>query len=525
MVYAKSVDLKEEKEIPSQPSLVDITSHAVLLQHAGPHDLKHGIVVLPEGAALIGAGPITSNEFALPIHGTYIAGRFLDDEDISALGARTHLKVALFPWVEDGLPSDVMSAKTLLEAGELRVASVQGADLLAGYSVIRDVDGRPALIVRVEEPRDILQQGRRTTVLFMGILTAVGLITLIILVIVINRTVLKPLAALNAHVVRIRDSKDLTAHVNVQSHDELGTLAIAFNDTTDSLRQAQTELEAAHRSLLERAREAGMADVASGILHNVGNVLNSVNIATTTIKRQVCESRVQNLVNAAELIKQHSDDLGQFLTHDERGSKLPAYLSGLAQHFKEEQDSLALRLAELEHHVQHIAEIIALQQSAAKSIGLAEQTDLAELVKNAVKINAVALERHGIRVESEFEPIPPVLVDRHQVLQILVNLISNAKHALRDSGHTPKRIALHIEPAGAGRVRVIVSDNGVGIAPENLDRIFAYGFTTRQDGHGFGLHTAALAAKQLGGSLFVHSEGSGKGATFTLELAIQGAEE
>ena len=132
-------------------------------------------------------------------------------------------------------------------------------------------------------------------------------------------------------------------------------------------------------------------------------------------------------------------------------------------------------------------------------------------------MNEGALSRHDVEVIREFETVPPLNVEKHKILQILVNLLRNAKHACQDSGRADKRMTVRVAN-GDGRIRISVMDNGVGIPPENLTRIFNHGFTTRKDGHGFGLHSGALAAKEMGGSLTVHSDGPGQGAAFTLEL-------
>jgi sensor domain CHASE-containing protein/nitrogen-specific signal transduction histidine kinase len=520
VVHIKHVDLKEGKEVPNSPGFEQVTSSPVLLRHEGPDDIKRGIVMIPEGVFLVAAGPVTNNDADLPVNGTFIVGRRLDEDETEALGARTHLNLSFFRLDQTGIPPDAQQARERLSADTPHAIQVHGPDLIAGYSVIRDVGGKPALILRVEEPRAILRQGLRTARLFTGILFLVGLMTFSILLITVNSAVLRPLARLHAHVERIRDSKDLTTHIEIKSRDELGALAEAFNETTDALRQAQADLDAMHHKLMETSRQAGMADVASGILHNVGNVLNSVNVATATVKRQVREMRIDNLMRAAQLIKENTADLGRFLTEDERGKKLPQYIEGLAKNLKEAQDSLDGRLMELEKHVQHIAEIVSLQQNVARRVGVVEPSDVVEIAEDAIRINAAGLARHGIEVITDFAPVPNLMVDRHQVLQILTNLISNAKYALRDSEQQSKRITLRIEPPAGKCVRVTVADNGIGIEPENLTRIFNHGFTTRSDGHGFGLHTAALAAKQLGGSIAARSEGPGKGAAFVLELPV-----
>jgi signal transduction histidine kinase len=154
-----------------------------------------------------------------------------------------------------------------------------------------------------------------------------------------------------------------------------------------------------------------------------------------------------------------------------------------------------------------------------------ESLPVVDLVEDALRLNAGAMERHHVQVIREYLAVPPILVDKHKVLQILVNLIRNAKYALDDRGHTDKRMVLQVGLNGNNTVKISVIDNGVGIPPENLTRIFEHGFTTRKEGHGFGLHNGALVAKELGGALRAQSDGPGKGATFILELPRQPREK
>ena len=162
-----------------------------------------------------------------------------------------------------------------------------------------------------------------------------------------------------------------------------------------------------------------------------------------------------------------------------------------------------------------------MQQSYAKVSGVYETLAVATLVEDALRINAAAFDRHHIDLVREFdENLPVVCVDRHKVLQILINLLRNAKYALAARSGTDKRIFIRVGMASPDRVKITVGDNGVGIAPDHLTRIFNHGFTTKKDGHGFGLHSGANAAKEMGGTLTAHSEGPGKGAEFTLELPV-----
>lgn len=284
---------------------------------------------------------------------------------------------------------------------------------------------------------------------------------------------------------------------------------------------ANKEAEAA---LMELSRHAGMAEIATGVLHNVGNVLNSVNVSTSLVAGKVRESRVDKLVVLIHMLEQHSGDLPEFLAKDPKGQRVLPYLAKLGDHFQSERDILLAELESLSSHVGHIKQIVATQQSYAKLSGLVENISLSDVVDDALRILEAGLVRHKIGVEREFEILPTIAADKHQVLQILLNLLRNAKQAVQEGGGEQRVIRISIRRLGERRISLAVQDNGVGLAPENLTRIFAHGFTTKADGHGFGLHSCALAASQMGGSLRAESEGPGLGATFVLELPLRAAD-
>lgn len=284
--------------------------------------------------------------------------------------------------------------------------------------------------------------------------------------------------------------------------------------------RAEAELRELHGQLLETSRRAGMAEVATGVLHNVGNVLNSVNVSTGLISETLRKSKTPNLAKAAALLREHEADLAAFLSSGERGRVLPAYLAEISDRLVGERLEMLREIDLLHKNIEHIKDIVAMQQNYAKVSGLVETLPVDQLVEDAIEMDAASLERHQITLVRDYADVPPVAVDKHKVIQILINLIRNAHHALKESSRDGRRIVIGIGRNGSNRVKVIVSDNGVGIPPENLTRIFSHGFTTRKDGHGFGLHAGALAAQELGGRLAAHSDGTGAGATFTLELPI-----
>ena len=289
-------------------------------------------------------------------------------------------------------------------------------------------------------------------------------------------------------------------------------------------KNAETRVEEIHKQLIRTSHQAGMAEVATGVLHNVGNVLNSVNVSATLVADLVRRSKAPNLGKVRDLLDQHRADLGRYLTEDPKGRMIPAYLSTLAESLSSEQKTIVGELENLHKNIGHIKDIVAMQQSYAKTSGVSETVSVPDLVEDAIRMNAGSLARHDVAVVREYDARPVVTVDKNKVLQILVNLIRNAKYACDESGRTDKRVVIRTRADSAG-VDISVVDNGVGIHPDNLTRIFAHGFTTRKHGHGFGLHSGALAAKAMGGSLSALSEGPGKGAAFILRLPFKPADQ
>lgn len=299
----------------------------------------------------------------------------------------------------------------------------------------------------------------------------------------------------------------------------IGTFGISKDVT--ALKLTEGELEKAHQRLVETSRLAGMAEVATDVLHNVGNALNSINVSCSVVIDAIKLLSFQNLARIPPLLRENAGRLDDFLTTDPRGKHIPEYLAGVHENFDAQKSSLLRELGQLREHVDHVNQIVARQQSYAQVIGVQEPAEISQLIEDAIQINAAALERHTIEYRHDIEPLPQFLVDKHKVLQILINLIRNAKYALSESQSPRKLLTLRVRRTADGQAEIQVIDNGIGIAAENLTRLFAQGFTTRRNGHGFGLHSGALAAHELGGSLRAQSDGLGHGATFTLTLPFR----
>ena len=399
---------------------------------------------------------------------------------------------------------------------------------------------------------DSYDESARQVNLRTGILTIVCVLISLVASAVYAGRFVRPILQLQSVVERVATG-DLTARANIDSRDEIEQLAHAFNgmadmilhrdrelsegkrnlelrvaERTQELREqiiardsALAELAKAQKQLIELSRIEGMAEIATGVLHNVGNVLNSVNVSATIVADRLRESRIGKIGEIVQTLRNHQGDLGDFLSNDPLGQRMLPYMSNLSHHLELEHDQLGKEVASLAQHVSHIKEIVAMQQTYARSSGCYEKVAPAELLEDVLGIVRSGLKRHGIAVQIDSEELPPITTDRHKVLQILMNLLRNAKDALTMSGDAHRQITIVMQRVGEKHIALRVADTGIGIPAAYLLRIFSHGFTTKKDGHGFGLHSSALAAKQLRGSLMVESGGTNAGAVFTLELPIE----
>jgi C4-dicarboxylate-specific signal transduction histidine kinase len=302
--------------------------------------------------------------------------------------------------------------------------------------------------------------------------------------------------------------------------EELASTVTALRGQIQERRRAEAQKDELHKQLVQASRRAGMAELAIGVLHNVGNVLNSVNVSANLLLDRLLHSKADGLQRAVGLLQEHQHDLGAFLTTSAQGQKLPRYLEQLASHLIQERGVLVEETRELSKRIDHMKDIVSRQQSHARAVGVTESATLSTVVDEVLHMHATSFSDYDIRVDRRFEWDELFEFDRSRVMQIVMNLIGNAKHAVRDRESDGGTITVTTTRQG-DRVQLRVTDNGIGIGNESLTKIFAHGYTTKQDGHGFGLHHSANAATEMGGRLWAESDGPGKGAEFCLELPIR----
>jgi signal transduction histidine kinase len=280
------------------------------------------------------------------------------------------------------------------------------------------------------------------------------------------------------------------------------------------------ELRDTQARLVEASRQAGRADVATELIHSIGNVLNSVNISATQASDIVARSKINSLSKVVAMIVEHRDDFARFFRDDPRGQKLPDYFTQLVDVVEHDNTAVTAELQSLTQHIDQIKLIVASRQDLARPSEVVDIVDVQGLVGDALALNAAPCRTQEIEVVRHVEELPPVSLDRHKALQILAILLANARDAVQANKPGERRIVVHARRSGAQMLEIAIEDNGCGIPAQDLDRIFGLGFTTKPGGDGVGLHYGACAAHQLNGKLTAHSAGAGCGASFLLSLPL-----
>lgn len=439
-----------------------------------------------------------------------ILGRFLGGNLETTLEAKTHTQLDL--WQADGrheLPVEAAEAYAVVSATAAPHLIEPGNNFLYAYGSFDDIRSRPEILLRVTVPQDITAIGSMALRSGgMTLLTAGGIL-LLVLMGLLKRIVLDPISALTQHAVRVGSEDGYRGQCNLERSDELGTLSTEFETMLQRLEQAK-------RDLMDTARRAGMSEIATGILHNVGNVLNSVNISASLASQQAEEMSVDDLEQLSSILHEHANDLAGFISSDPKGQHMLPFLGALTGQLAEERDVLKRELTTLGEGVEHICDLIKSQQAYAIKTDLQESLDLRSILEEAVHITEQATaSQDGVLVEVNMPDLPRIEADRHRLLEILVNLVQNGRQALVGAKTADARIRVEARTTD-DRIKITVSDNGPGIPDELLAQVFSLGFTTKPTGMGYGLHTAANAATEMRGKLSASSSTSG--AVFTLDI-------
>jgi len=482
-----------------------------LTGHTDAASICRGLVMTERGPLLVASRPIMTSENTGPIRGTLIVGRFLDERQVQQLIERTRVEFALWPANSAELPPAARRELALLgPESPLRVDSSDSRRLSA-YTLLRDVSGQPALLLRADVPRLISQQGRSAILWAQGTLLSSGAIVMALLWLQLHRWVVRPLERLRRHAAAVGADGSLSQRLNMRRRDEIGELARELDRMVGLLEESRARM-------LKTAHRAGMAQIASEVLHNVGNALNTVQISAEIMEEKLRASKVPNLARAVALLQEHREDAAAFLAADPRRRQVIGYLTKLSELLAAEQAQLAEELEALQAKVHHIGEIIAAQQNRATGARLIEGISLPELIDQCLHMHEGALRAAGVQVERDYRGPAHYRVEKTRLMQVLVNLIKNAVESLTQVPEGQRRLRVAMAPARGAGVEIRVEDTGVGIAPENLTRIFQGGMSTKPGGHGLGLHYCANAVASMGGSIRAVSRG--RGAAMIIQLPL-----
>lgn len=519
VVWRRGYDFEEGAELSFEElSGEQFASDHPLLRHQGVDSVVAGIMLTKRGPLLIASRPIITSKNEGPIRGTLVFARLLSKTVITQMIKQTRVSMRITPanQVDSATQSEWVAFQSILDDDDT-VLDDRSPDTLLACGRIGGLDGRPAIWISADIPRDITQRGATTLRYSIASHALTGFFTIALLVLALRQIVIHPLRTFTRHASGIAASGDLGRALELDRSDEIGSLAKAFNSMVRNLAEYRAKLS-------ESSRKAGMSDVASGVLHNVGNVLNSVNVAADLLTENVRKSKVGGLSRATAMIREHRDTLSDFLTQDSRGKQLPTYLDHLAELLNKEQNAILSDLAKLRTSLDHINQIVQAQHAFATPVGHEEPASIADTLETSRNMLEAGLTRHAISVDFQVETMPTVLLDRQKLLQILANLITNAKEALGATPAEQRRIAIGASKQN-DRIIIRVADTGTEIAPQDLARIFANGFSTKGSGRGYGLHYCALAAQEMGGRLMVESAGTGRGTTFLLDLPFRAVTE
>lgn len=547
--YGTSFNQQTKSFINVPPTLVQYyKTHPAILRHEDPKDHVGGFIYLPEGYVLMSAYAISDGEATAKSNGTIIMGYYFNEESLKKLSDTLQMQLSLIPTSKFSHDPEVQASLQELAQGQEFFSILHNEETIHIYSLFKDVNDKLIGLLRIDMPRTTYLNGLNTIHNYIIIMCILGIVIVGLIELLLKYFVLDRITIFKNQLQNITSTKVFSKNISITGHDELSDMVEdsnkmlnVINDTQNQLKNSINDLTESNTQLnneiIERkkmevkvaklnnqlviaARRAGMADIATSVLHNIGNVLNSTNTSVALMQENIDKSKARSLETVCDILSQHQNDLSEFFENDPAGKNIPQFLKMLSEELKKEKSELKSGTEALQKNIQHIKDIITMQHSVSGSLGVMEKISITDLLENAITINKTDT-FSKIEIVRQFKPIKTVISDQVKLLQIFVNLIKNAIDSLLESDVEPKKLTLKVDEKDDKHFMVEISDNGLGIEKEIILKIFTYGFTTKDTGHGFGLHTSAVSAQDLGGLLTAKSLGKGKGATFILILPYE----
>ncbi len=512
IVWGESRDMTTLEVIDVPDLFVSLQEDSgTLINYESNDDVNKGIVLTSKGPILLASRPLITTLREGPIQGSIIMGRFLDEREVKSLADRTHCAIEV--WTPNQTEISQTTRRHFTTCSETGVASIEVFDekTLHAYTVMNDVYNQPALYLRVSIPRKITAQGRISANVATGCSIAGGILTLFAVWGCMHWRIIGPLQRMASHAVRIGKQDDLKARLKFRRNDEIGTLANEFDEMVENLHQSR-------KKVLDTAHRAGMAEIASEVLHNVGNAVNSANCSVELLDERLNRSKVSGFGRASGLLREQAPRAAEFFGQDPRGPKLIDYLVNLNDSLQIERTDNQADVVRLRETVRHIRDAIAAQQTFAGRSNFTQEVELPALIDEVLQMNQELLRSTEVDVVIELPPLPELQLNKSKMIQVLVNLVRNAIQAMQGQPSDARRLTLSARIVEEDGLEIEVTDTGMGFEDDVLANLFTHGFTTKVDGNGFGLHYCANAIRESGGHITAQSAGSGQGATFRIRL-------
>ena len=503
-----------ERNSPEQADLGELSASRLpvdhpLLRHPEITSEVAGIIGTPQAPLLVVAKPILTSTRQGPGRGVLVMGRFLDEAALRRIAEQNRLQLTAVPAQGDA-PETAWLPANPLDVPHTPVRLEETQETVRATTTLGDLFGRPLLTLRVDTPRAITAQGEQAVRFALLSVAGAGLLVMSVLLAMLHWTVLNPIGKLTAHAIRLGTEGDLRGRLDLNRKDELGILAREFDQMTERLAEAR-------RRLIDQSYQDGIAEMARGVLHNIGNAITPLGVKLANLDEDLraapaaeMDLALGELADAATPTERR-DDLARFV--ELAGGEL----ASLVTRGREQVTAIA-------HQVGHVQQILADQERYSRAVRVLEPVDVEDLVRDATQMLAPRMhEAMAVVVEPSVREVGEVIVSRVALQQVVGNLLVNAAESMLDSGANGGRLVVRaVRELFEERpvAHLYFEDNGGGIPPENLARVFEQGFSTKGRGSGLGLHWSANTVTALGGRMYAESAGVGAGTCLHLILPL-----
>ena len=511
VIWETAHDLQTGDEIPKDVfDLSGLDSSHFLLQHAEPGTADVGIMRTAVGPMLYASSAILNTQNEGPSRGTLVMGRFVTPDLVESLVEQTHVDFEIIVVGDDPLPATAQSALDAMAADELPMLHQTTEDSVSTFAVLKDVTGAPTLLLRSITPRDISATGSATLEATLIGLIVAGVVVLVVLGLLLRRIVVRPLTSFTEHLLTIRRSGDLSHSVASGRTDEIGTLGVEFDSMLREIRDAQ-------QRLTENAFQTGMAEMASGLLHNARNQLNPMTLRAGQLRQLLGGGDKTELTQAL-------DEIGSNEIEPERREKLLRYVNLWSENTLTRDKEASKHLNTISDGLAQLDRMLGEQEDLGRSHARIEPTELEQIVKDALDgVAGDLIDGIDVQVNPNVGQVGRVIVEPFLMKQMLIGLITNAAEAVAAASRDDGRIGITAGRTAQG-VRLSIGDNGQGMSRETLSTLFDRGFSTKEGTRrGLGLHWSANTARTMNATIDANSDGVGKGATFTMTLPSEEA--